>query len=283
MKPIDIAGLVPITEYKKSVKEKINTWDMTPPPSLPDEANFETFANFYTVASCGDVSSEALNTIMDITPTLMANGFKLRHMGDDRDVLSNVSYNETPKLKQVFKPGKNFGTKESDDFLVLSRPTYDAHAIAAAAYNMEAVELKLQPFSGISEKKRNITEGTMSNSEKIAAIAALYSEEKNIKSEFRTFDLLEPSRRSMNAVKSHLLFGTDCIEPVKFVIISTPDDAKLVREVGANQSSIISETSKYLRMIIAMCQYFDLALYNINSEADRAALKKRVSELPKQV
>lgn len=272
----EVEGMTPLNEIDPAVRAKIDTWNLAPSPSLPLEDEFDE-VKAYTVAGTGGIPLDALKYMEEMAVTLKSKRFRVRLEGNPHDNLSQTAYDASEGMKVIFKSSPNYGDPDHKNYMgEFKRPSYEAHAITSLLYNMEAIQFKRKQGFNMGAKKEKIMESTMTDQEKIMAIARLISEKNSQGTNIRTFGLLEPSKRKRLAVKAHLLLGAGCTEPVRFLIICTPDGAKTPEEVNANEDPSPENTSRYIGQIIYMAYYLDIPIFNINKDEDRKALTKLV-------
>jgi len=272
-------------EYSKldaipaEVKSGISMWDICPNPMIPDVDNFDEEVKAYAIYSCGNISSTAVETVGALVTKLKGKKFKLRSEALEFDQLGAMAYHESDKQKQVFKTSKTWGIAGSQALMTIPKPTYDAHAIACLIYNQSAKDLGLKPFSKLGSMKREISENPeLTDAEKIKLIAKLYEDEKSNNKEFREFSDLQPNVRANWANKVHVCLGPTLDEPLRYLVIATPDGAKSPKEVMSNQSKNVDETSRYLTAIITIAHYLDIPIYNLSKDEDKIIVEKIIND-----
>lgn len=276
-----IDDMFDMTKISKSKRLAVDTWSLAPAPSLPLFEEFEE-VKAYTVASCGGIPVDVLKYMEETVAKLKKIRFRARLDGNPHDTLQQIAYDGSENMKAIYKTNPKYGDPDHANYMgTFKKPIYDAHAITAAAYNMEAVQFNRKQGFNMKEKREKIMQSSMTDQEKIMAITELMKEKESAGTGPRKFNMLEPGRRSRMAVKAHLLFGDECTNPVKFVIICSPDGAKTPEEVNANEDSDKNNTSVFINQIIYMAYYFDIRVFNIMKEEDRKALDEEIASYSK--
>jgi hypothetical protein len=114
-------------------------------------------------------------------------------------------------------------------------------------------------------------DSSISQIDKGMMIAKALSEDSKDKSKFSTFATLKNFIRGFKASDTHVVFGTDCLTPVSFILISTNDGADSIE-------TMVDDTTNYLSYQLTQSKMYGIPLYNIGTPKGREALKAHINK-----
>ena len=263
-----------ISSVEKRIRDNYDLWDFAPQPLRPDSENFDKFARAWTLATVGVIPADIQEELTKQAELLSKAGTKFRYNGNDTDKGSSAVYNTLTKLKETHKPFLDFGNKAGNDDIETDGTNFDSQAIAAYVFNKLSKETGRPPKSTFKEDKEKImASADMTYEEKAIKVAELSADRGNNADKTAVFSGMTRGTRNMFGMNSHLVFGKDCLTPVKFIVVYTPD--------GAEDIAGLKDEGKYLQQIFAYGKYFNIPVYNVGNEKGLASFKKAVEVLSK--
>lgn len=262
-------------ELADSEKENFPLWDFCPASMEADIANFDKTATGYAVYSTGATNEINMQFLLDLVPAIKESGNKFRFHCYEKDQLAFATWSALKGGREAYKPYAKF---ENYVPVACQTPTYDAHGITAHMFEFYSEALGNKASSGLREQREAIMDDTTkSDSEKAMEIARLKPAEGA--GGTPKFSSVQPSTRGMKANMANILLGADCVSPVKFVVLDSPDGATTLAEMKANKSQDVGDTSRFIGLQIATAEYYGLPVFNLSKDGDKERLTAFVAEL----